>query len=279
MATVEILLAVKKEDAARYYKNLMVHEGFSIEVTHNVEDAQARLASGDARIDVFVVDNRLDRVFLAIGELRQTYPRLLIVLVDEEADFGMPGQADEISTDPFKNDDLARKIRRLMSDRQMETVRSDSLPAVRNFAKQLRAATGVLGKQQAAVQACRDTGYDYVAYYQQDPTDPARLTLRAQAGPAAVQSVAPKEATADDLIGWVMVNGQSRTAGPEDQPNHTLVQRGRLGAVACVPAAFNGVNYGVLAAFRDRPGSITQENVMMLELIGAQLAGALSKER
>lgn len=279
MAKVEILLAVKKEDAARYYKNLVAHEGFTIQVVHTVADAQAVLASGDQRVDVFVVDNRLDNVFHTIGELRLSYPRLLIILVDEESDFGMPGQADDISTDPFKNDDLARKIRRLMSDRQMETVRSDSLPAVRNFAKQLRAATGALGKQQAAVSACKDTGYDYVAYYHKDSGVEAHLLLRAQAGPAAIQSIAPKEASGEDLIGWVLVNGQSRIAGPEDSPNHNLVVRGRLGAVACVPVSFNGVGYGVMAAFRDRPGSITQENVMMLELIGAQLAAALSKER
>lgn len=279
MASVEILLAVKKEDAARYYKNLMVHEGFTIQVTHTVADAQGVMASNDQRVDVFVVDNRLDHVFQTIGELRQSYPRLLIILVDEESDFGMPGQADDISTDPFKNDDLARKIRRLMSDRQMETVRSDSLPAVRNFAKQLRGATGALGKQQAAVSSCKDTGYDYVAYYHKDASAEVHLVLRAQAGPAAIQSIAPKAATGEDLIGWVLVNGQSRVAGPEDSPNHPLVQRGRLGAVACVPVSFNGVGYGVMAAFRDRPGSITQENVMMLELIGAQLAAALSKER
>lgn len=279
MAAVDILMAIKRDDAARYHENLKIHEGFQIQVCHSIEDALGILSSGQQHVDILVVDNRLDRAFASIAELRQTYPRLLIVLVDEEADFGMPGQADEFSTDPFKNDDLARRIRRLMSDRQMETLRSDSLPTVRNFAKQLRAATGLLGKQQAAVQACKDMGYDYVAYYHKDTDDPLRLILRAQAGPAAIQAIAPKESSQDDLIGWVFLNGQSRMAGPEDRPNHPLVLRGRLGAVACVPVTFNGVIYGVAASLRDRPGSITQENVIMLELIGSQLAAAMSKER
>jgi GAF domain-containing protein len=42
---------------------------------------------------------------------------------------------------------------------------------------------------------------------------------------------------------------------------------------------FSGTSYGVLIACRDRPSSITQENVLMLELICAQLAAALGKEK
>jgi hypothetical protein len=34
-----------------------------------------------------------------------------------------------------------------------------------------------------------------------------------------------------------------------------------------------------MTACRERPGTITQENVIMLELISAQLAAALSKEQ
>lgn len=279
MAAVEMLLVIKKEDAARYYKHLMIHEGFNMQVAHSLEDAQGMLANTAPAFEVIVIDNRLDRVYATISQLRQSYPRLLIVLVDEEADFGMPGQADDISTDPFNNDDLARRIRRLLSDRSTETLRSDSLPAVRNFAKQLRAATGLLGKQQVAVQACKDMGYDYVAYYHKDGNQPLHLTLKAQAGPAAIQAIAPKEAGEDDLMGWVFSHAQSRIAAPEDRPNHVLVARGRLGSVACVPVMFNGVVYGVAAALCDRPGAITQENVMMLELVASQLAAAMSKER
>lgn len=80
-------------------------------------------------------------------------------------------------------------------------------------------------------------------------------------------------------MSWVIKNGQSRLAGPEDSPNHPLVARGRLGAVACVPVTFSGVSYGVMVACNDRPNSMDQENVLMLELVAAQLAAALSRER
>lgn len=278
MNHVDILIATMPEDASRYYKNLSRHEGFLITIVHNFDDAKEVLADRDRHVDIFVVDNKIGRVFAMIGELRQSYPRLIIIMVDEEADFGMPGQADEMSTAPFDNDDLARRIRRLMSDRQTETLRSDSLPAVRNFAKTLRAATGVLGKQQASVKACLDMGYDYVGYYHKTSDDPLGLELKAQEGPAVITSITPKSANATDLMGWVQKNGQSRIAAPEDSPNHPLVSRGRLGAVVCVPVAFNGVTYGVMAACRDRPGSITQDNVLMLELIGSQLGAAIAKE-
>lgn len=79
-------------------------------------------------------------------------------------------------------------------------------------------------------------------------------------------------------MGWVAQNGQSRIAGPEDRPNHPLVARGRLGAVSCVPVSFSTRSFGVIVACKDRPGSITQEAVLMLELIAAQLAAAITKE-
>src|SRR6185436_17142603 len=97
-------------------------------------------------------------------------------------------------------------------------------------------------------------------------------------GPNAIQAVAPKQASPDDLISWVAKNGQSRIAAPEDEPNFPLVKKGRLGAVACVPIIFGTTRYGVLVACRDRPGTISQENVLLLELVSAQLGAAVSKE-
>jgi len=166
----------------------------------------------------------------------------------------------------------------LMSDRQLETLRADSLPAVRQFAKELRKASGELGKQQAAVGACKDLGYEYVAFYRLEAGETPKLTLKAQDGPAPIQAVVPKVAAPDDLMTWVVQNGQSRIAAPPDSPNHPLVAKGRLGAVACVPVTFGNNKYGVLVACRDQPGSISQENVLMLELVAAQLAAAISKE-
>jgi DNA-binding response OmpR family regulator len=277
---IDLLVAVKRDDGARYYQNLSNHENFNVNVTHSTSDALQILSDQEHHTDVLVMDNNLEAdVYSTISDLRQRYPRLIIVLVDEEVDFAMPGQADEISTEPFRNEDLARRITRLISDRRQETLRSDSLPAVRQFAKRLRTATGLIGKQQVAVQASKEMNYDYVAYYHRESASPLRLTLRAQAGPSAIQAVAPKEAVADDLMTWVQMNMQSRIAAPEDRPNHPLVARGRLGAVACVPVMFNNVTYGVMVACRERPGTITQENVLMLELISAQLAAATSKEQ
>jgi len=278
MKSVDILVSVREDSAKRYYQNLSTQEGFKINIVTQTADALTLLADLTHHTDVFVIDNNLGESHDLIRDLRQKYPRLLIVLVDEEADFGIPGQADDISTEPFNHDDLARRINRLMSDRQLETLRSDSLPAVRNIAKRLRTATGARGKQEAAVLACKEMGYDYVAYYHLERLEPFRMSLYAQNGPNPIQAVAPKQASLDDLMGWVSQNNQSRIAGPEDKPNHPLVARGRLGAVACVPVSFSGSSYGVMVMCRDRPGSITQENVMMLELVCTQLASALSKE-
>jgi len=278
MAPIDVLVAARREGASRYYKNLSVHADLHLQIVSDTRDALNTLSDKDKHIDVLVIENQLGNVFELITELRHTYPRLFIIVVDEEADFGLPGQADEISTTPFTNDDLVKRITRLMSDRQLETLRADSLPAVRDFAKRLRKAVGESGKQQAAVSACKDLDYDYVSFYRLENLDPLQLVLKAQEGPNAIQAVAPKQASPDDLISWVAKNGQSRIAAPEDEPNYPLVKKGRLGAVACVPVIFGTTRYGVIVVCRDRPGTITQENVLMLELVSAQLGAAISKE-
>jgi DNA-binding response OmpR family regulator len=278
MSNVDVLVAVRRDNASRYYKNLSAYKDFRVQMVSDTGDAFNILADRDQHIDVLVLDNGLGYIYEFIQDLRHSYPRLFIVLVDEEADFGMPGQADEISTEPFENSDLIKRITRLMSDRQLETLRADSLPAVRSFAKELRKASGEMGKQQAAVAACKDLGYDYVAFYRLENSNPPTVTLKAQDGPAPIQAVAPKAAAPDDLLTWVAQNGQSRITGPQDSPNYPLVAKGRLGAAVCVPVIFGGNRYGVLIACREMPNSITQENVLMLELVTAQLAAAISKE-
>lgn len=274
-----LLVAVRREHASRFYKALSAYTDMRFELVTTTRDALDTLADRTKHLDVFVLDNNLDGVHELVNELRQTYPRLLIVLVDEEADFGMPGLADDITTAPFDNDDLRKRILRLMSDRRQETLRADSLPAVRTFAKALQKASGVGGKEQAAAEASKDLGYDYVGYYRMISEEPLKLSLTAQVGPNAIKAVVPKEATPDDLMTWVYQSAQSRIVGPSDQPNYLLVARGRLGAAACVPVTFSGKKYGVLLAAREMPNTITQEHVMMLELVSAQLAAAVSKEK
>ncbi len=277
MPHTDLLITVRREHANRFFKSLSTYQDFRVKLVTNTPDALEMLADRDKHVDLLVLDNGLDEVYELVNDLRHTYPRLLIILVDEEADFAMPGQADDISTEPFTNDDLARRINRLMSDRRLETLRADTMPPVREFAKKLRKAVGEGGKQQAAVTACRDLGYDYVAFYRLESLDPLTVTLKAQDGAAPIQAVAPKQATADDIMGWVAQTGQSRIAGPADEVNHPLVKRGRLGAVACTPVGATN-RYGVLVACRDEPNTITQQHVMILELVSAQLAAVISKE-
>jgi GAF domain-containing protein len=279
MAQVDVLAAVPAHKAETYQHNLAMARDFRVQVVSDIQDAFARLADREQHVDVLVLDISLGAVYDFIDDLRHGYPRLFIVTVDEDADFGTPGYADELSTAPFTDNDLVKRIMRLMTDRQMETLRADSLPAVRSLAKELRAAIGQAGKEQTAVTAIKAGGFDYVAYYRLEDEAALRLTLRAQAGPKPVEAIAPRSAAADDLMTWVCQKGQSRITVPTDTPNHPLVARGRLGTAACVPVLFSGERFGVIVACNDRPGSITQDNVMMVELIAAQAAAAIARER
>ena len=274
MAKIDVLAMVR--DLARYREKLSAYE--PLDVVFVPDTGEAFVLLGKQHFDVCVVDQQLDDTHQMIETLRSSYPRLLVILVDEEADFGLPGIADEMSTNPFEGDDLYNRVEKLMSDRRMETLRSDSLPAVRSISKQITSASGTLGKQTAAVEVCVGLDYDYTAYYQIESEQPITLKLRAQAGSKAIQAIAPKEASSADLMGWVAENAQTRIAGPEDRPNHPLVERGRLGAVACVPVQWSERVYGVLAVCRDRPDSIAQDHILMLEMVGTQLAMALAKE-
>ncbi|HVO42354.1 MAG TPA: GAF domain-containing protein [Aggregatilineales bacterium] len=277
-SAINVLVAVRLPSIARYRENLS--RDSKLKVTAVSSEAQARevLAHPEKRSDVFVIDNGLGNVFELVRELRQTYPRLIIVLVDEDADFGMPGRADDVSTEPFKEEELIKKIKRLAEERSLETLRADALPPVRSFAKSLRKATKGLGKQQAAVEAVKELGYDYVAFYSVATTEPPSLTLGAQVGPNGVTAIIPVRTDYNNLLGWVAQNGQSRIVGPGDEPNHLLIEKGRYAAAACVPVG-STLRFGVLLACREQTGSITQQNVLMLELVSAQLASALAKEQ
>jgi hypothetical protein len=277
-ANIIVLAAVRLPSVARYRENLSKDPKLKVSVVTSEASAREVLASTDKRTDVFVIDNGLGSVFELVKDLRQNYPRLLILMVDEEADFGMPGRADEVSTEPFKDDDLIKKIKRLSEERRLETLRADALPPVRNFAKSLRKATKGVGKQQAAVEAVQELGYDYVAFYAISPSDPPSLSLGAQVGPNVITSMVPARSDYNGLLGWVAQNGQSRIVGPGDEPNHMLIEKGKFGAAACVPVGTT-LRFGVVLACRAEPGSIKMENVLMLELVSAQLASALAKEQ
>ncbi len=273
---IHVLAAIQLQSIVLFRDSLSQDPQLKITLVTSAEEGRAVLADPQKRTDVFVVDNGLGDVYNLLRDLRQTYPRLLIILVDQEADFGMPGQADDVSTAPFENDDLLKRIKRLNEERSLETLRADALPPVRQFAKSLR-RTGQ-SKPQSAVEAIQELGYDYVAFYNIVPTTPPELRLSAQVGPSNLSAMAPQQQDYEtSLVGWVAENGQSRIIGPDDTPNHPFIRQQRFGSGACVPVGSN-LRFGVILACREQPDAITQQNVMMLELVSAQLASALAKQ-
>jgi hypothetical protein len=278
ITAINVLAAVRLPSVARYRENLSKDPKLKVTVVTAEQQARDILIQPDKRTDVLVVDNGLGNVFEMVKELRQTFPRLIIILVDEDADFGMPGRADDVSTEPFKEDELIKKIKRLAEERSLETLRADALPPVRNVARALRKATKGQGKQQAAVEAIKELGYDYVACYTLSPTDPPSLSLAAQVGPNAITGMMPVRTDYNNVLGWVVQNGQAKIFGPGDEPNHMLIEKGRYGAAVCVPVG-STLRFGVVLACREQPGTITAMQVPMLELVCAQLASALAKEQ
>jgi hypothetical protein len=278
MAQIHVLAAVALPSTVRFRENLSKEPQFQLTIVSDTKDAGEILNDITRRTDAFIIDNALGGVFEFVKELRQTHPRLLILLVDEEADFGMPGHADEVSVTPFENDDLLKRIKRLTEERSLETLRADALPPVRNFAKSLRRAGPGQAKQQAAVEAIKELGYDYVAFYNIMPTTPPELSLGAQIGPSSVTALAPtKQPYEGSIVGKVSQDGLSRIIGPEDEFNHPFVKQQRFGAGVCVPVGTT-LRFGVIFACRTQPNAITQPNVLMLELVSAQLASALAKQ-
>jgi hypothetical protein len=274
-----ILAATQLPSMARYRENLRKEPQFAVNVVTDLDKAREAMDDPAKQTDVLVLDNGLgDDVHQLIKEVRQTYPRLLIILIDESADFAMPGRADDVTTTPFENDDLITRIKRLHEDRHLQTLRADALPSVRVFAKSLLKAGKGKAKQQAAVEAIKEIGYDYVAFYALTATNPPEMTLVAQVGPNDVTSGAPKKQEYEgSLIGWVVRNGQSRIITPTDELSHPFLQKKRYFTGVCVPVGTT-MRFGVLFACKEAENSITQENVMILELVSAQLASALAKD-
>lgn len=274
---IHLLVAIRLQSIARYRENLSTEPKFAVNLVTSFEKIHEALNDKTKRSDVLVVDNGLGDVHTLVKELRQSHPRLLIVLVDEEADFGMPGRADDVSTEPFKNDELIKVIKRLFEDRRLETLRADTLPPVRQFAKSLTRAKGP-AKSQAAVSAILELGYDYVAFYTITPTDPPMLTLSAQEGPSSVTSLAPNRLEYNNsLLGWVAQNGQSKIVAQAETPNHPFISKGRYGSGVAVPVGTT-LRFGVVFACKEKPGEINPKDVLMLELISTQLASALARE-
>jgi DNA-binding response OmpR family regulator len=277
MSTISVLVATQVASIARYRENLAKEPSLNVSYTTSLASAQEMLRDANNHFEVFVADNALGDTFELIRAVRLEKPRLLILTVDEEADFAMPGRADDISTTPFKDNELIRKIKRLAEERRLETVRADALPPIRNFAKALAKATKGLGKQQAAVSAIMDLGYDHVAFYAAEAGRDT-LVLTAQMGDNAVMNAMPQRADANSLVGKVAQSGKSQIAVRGSDHSHFLLEKGRFGAAVAVSVG-QAMRFGVVIAFREPPDSISQEHVIMLELVCAQLASALAKEQ
>ncbi|HMM27453.1 MAG: GAF domain-containing protein [Chloroflexota bacterium] len=276
---IHVLAAVTPATLSRYRQTLAPDPQIKLSLVTDERDICAFLAQPHTRADLLVLDSTLCDSYALINDLRQTYPRLLILLVDDGADFSTPGRADDVSIQPFEEGDLLRRIKRLAQERQLETLRADSLPPVRTVAQQLRRAGPGHGKQQAAVNAIAELGYDYVAYYALASPAPPELTLGAQAGPPQLTDTAPHTLPVDGTVfGWVAESGQSRVIGSGESAGHRFVERGWLTAGVCVPVG-TSLRFGVLFAGRANAPAITEQHVKLLELIGAQLAHALAKQQ
>jgi DNA-binding response OmpR family regulator len=82
MPRIDLLVAVRRDIASRYHKNLSAQLEYGVRIVSSVDDAMDTLADTDHHVDVLVLDNGLADVFDLVNDLRHTYPRLLIV-VDE----------------------------------------------------------------------------------------------------------------------------------------------------------------------------------------------------
>jgi len=269
-----LLVAVRREQASRYYTALSSAGDYMIDIVSDSGDVLEHLADQRRTFDVLVLDHGLQGAHELLLTLRRDYNNLLIILVDEEADFVVPGYADDISTEPFIEDDLIRRIDRLMADRRLETISVSVPPAVRSFAKQLRKATGETGRHRAALSVCRELGFDYCAFYRPEENGQFGVLI-AQDGPELLLANAPQHSTAGDIITAVLQNAETQSVNAEASNLHPLLGDGSLAELVCAPVG-SGARHGVILAGTAQPGILGSEQIIMLDLICAQLAAVLT---
>lgn len=273
-------LAIIPENTARtYQEQIGTADGIILTLHHDAEALDRALEQDANGFDVVILDNGAVDAYATVARLRERSLQCLVILVDEDADFGMPGQADDISVEPFHDGDLLKRIQRLAEQRRLETLRADALPPVRAFAKLLHKAGTGREKQQAAVQTIADLGYDFVAFYTTTQANPPALKLTASTSQPEPPHDAPTgdAAPANSVLLQVAASGQSRIIGPDETLQHPLINQQQYQSGACVPVGHT-LRFGVILACREAPDAITQHNVLMLELVGAQLANALARQ-
>jgi hypothetical protein len=277
MQTIKVVAAIRQEAIPKYREAIETEPKFETTWVNSYDALRQALTDSEKRGDVLVVDATLGDAHDLIEELRQRYTKMLIILVDEDADFALPGRADEISTAPFKDNELIKLMKRVYEDRRLVTLRADALPPVRIFAKKIMNAQKAPAKIQAAVETIQEIGFDYVAFYSLQMTDPPMISLTHQVGgDEQLRRLSPqKQDYNDSLVGVVAQTGQTRVVGKDDTPNHPFISRGKFTTGVCA-AVGSTIRFGViLAGINDLDN---KEKVLMLELVASQLGSALARE-
>jgi hypothetical protein len=276
---IQLLVAVPREQAARYYTGLGASGQYDLTMTSNSREALDLLEDRSRYFDALVVDSTLADAGVLLDELFYRNPRQMVVLVDEtnESPLRSVIRPDRISDMPFADDDLERRIARLLSDSRLETVPANMVLPVRELARKLRSEDTPGDRYRVAVAACQGLGYSYTAFYSLERAEPALLRLAAQLGEGDMHLLVPLSAQAGEVIAQVAITGESVVLEADNAADYLPVAVGTLGSVAMVPAGRTAC-FGVLVAGREAPGAINAQNVAVLELVGAQLAAAIARE-
>lgn len=279
MALIQLLVAVPREQAARYYTGLGASGQYALTMTSNSREALDLLEDRSRHFDALVLESTLAEAGGLLDELAYRHPRQMVVLVDESNQSPLQAQVrpDRICTTPFADDDLERRIVRLLSDSRLETVPANTLLPVRELARKLRTEDAPGDRYRVAVDACQSLGYSYTAFYSLERAEPVLLRLAAQLGEGDMHLLVPLSAQAGEVIAQVAVTGESVVLDSANAADYLPVAVGTLGSAAMVPAGRANC-FGVLVAGREAPDSINTQNVTVLELVAAQLAAAIARE-
>ena len=279
MALIQVLAAVPREQAARYYTSLSASGQYELTLTSDSRDTLGLLEDRGRHFDALVLDSCLTDADSLLEDILFNLPRLIVVLVDETGDSPLRHRLrlDRISASPFIDDDLERRIARLLSDSQLETMPANTMLPVRELARKLRTEDEPGDRFRVAVEACQGLGYPYTAFYRVEQQDPPLLKLAAQQGQRSFDALVPLHAESHHVIARVAMTGESLILERSNAEDYPPVAQGALGSVAMV-AAGRAACFGVLVAGREDPDGINAQNVAVLELVAAQLAAAIARE-
>lgn len=279
MALIQVLAAIPREQAARYYTSLSASGQYELTLTSDSRDTLDLLEDRGRHFDALVLDSRLAEVDSLLDDVQFNLPRMIVVLVDETGDSPLRERLrpDHVSSAPFLDDDLERRIARLLSDSQLETMPANTMLPVRELARKLRTEEEPGDRFRVAVEACRGLGYHYTAFYRVEQQEPPLLELAAQQGADGFSDLVPASADGQSVIARVAMTGECLILASGHPEGYAPLAEGVLSSVAMVPAG-RAACFGVLIAARTEPNAINTENLGVLELVAAQLAAAIARE-